>query len=159
MPISGNISSIVYQTEHSEDKDPFQFNRIPSQEVELVAGHGIKGDRKAGHNPNRHLNIMSQAHRDALASEGYAAAPGELGEQITVYGFAIEELKPGTLLQFGETAIIRINSHRTGCAWLEKVQGRETKDTAKDRLGVMASVIESGTVRVGDAVRVLETAS
>jgi MOSC domain-containing protein YiiM len=158
MTQSATIHSLVYQPTPSQHEPPYHYNRVPTSEVRLIAGHGIEGDYKAGHNPKRHLNIMTREHQDDLASEGYKTNPGELGEQITITGFMIEDLEPGTVVRLGDSAMIRINEKRTGCDWLEQVQGRETRETAKGRLGVMASVIEGGTVRVGDTVRVLQPA-
>lgn len=158
MSQSATIYSLVYQPMPSQHEPPYHYNRVPTQEIKLVAGYGIEGDQKAGHNPKRHLNIMTHEHQVQLASEGYRAGAGELGEQITIAGFIIEDLEPGTLVQLGERAVIRVNEKRTGCEWLEQVQGRETRETAKGRLGVMASVIEGGNVCVGDAVRVLQPA-
>lgn len=153
--MSITIDSLAYQPGRSLNEPPYRYNRVPMQEVTLVAGHGIEGDLKAGRNPKRHINIMSLETLDALAAEGFKTDPGEMGEQMAVRGLDLMTLEPGTELQLGESAFIRLNKPRTGCAWLEQVQGRETQQTTRNRLGWMATVIASGQVRVGDVVRVL----
>lgn len=151
-----NIHSIVYSPGRSKEKEqPYRYNRVPAEQVELIAGHGIQGDFKAGRHPKRHINIMTREILDELAEAGYKTGPGEMGEQVVVSGLDVVALDEGALLQLGESAVIRLNEPRTGCDWLEKVQGRETRHTAKNRLGMMATVIESGTVKVGDEVRVM----
>jgi MOSC domain-containing protein YiiM len=150
------IHSIVYQLTESVDEPPYRYSRTPAEQVEFVGGHGIQGDRKAGHSPKRHLNIMDLDMAQTLQAEGYQAAPGELGEQIVIDGLDMMALEYGTRLQFGESAVIEINGPREPCEWFEKIQGKP-KEAAENRIGVMATVISSGTVRVGDAVRVLET--
>ena len=150
------IHSIVYQTKKSEDVEPFRYERTPANEVNLIGGHGIEGDRKAGKHPNRQLNILSYETVQALKAEGYKTNPGELGEQIVIKGLDVMSLERGTLLQFGESAVIRVNAPREPCSWFEKIHGLP-KDNVVNRVGIMATVMESGILRVGDEVRVLET--
>jgi MOSC domain-containing protein YiiM len=145
------IHSLVYQPEPSVHREPFHYTRIPAQHLALRAGHGIEGDRKAGHNPKRHLNIMSLEHIQALEQEGWHAAPGELGEQIVVRGLDVAALPPGTRIQLGESAVVEVTSLRTGCDWLAQIQGKNPADAA-GRLGVMASVVASGSISVGAPV-------
>jgi hypothetical protein len=78
MTPSATIFSLVYQPAPSEHQPPYRYNRVPTETVKLVAGLGIEGDQKAGHNPKRHLNIMSSEHQAELSREGYRAGPGEL---------------------------------------------------------------------------------
>ena len=149
----GKIESIVYQplaTEVTHGK----FYRVPIDSVRLLAGHGIEGDRKAGRNPKRHLNIMMRETLDELADYGYKTDAGQMGEQLQIRGIDIDSLPEGTLLQIGARAVIRLNKPRTGCVWLEHVQDRPVNETI-GKLGIMASVIESGLIRVGDTISLL----
>ena len=149
------IYSLVYQPAPSEQVEPYHYNRVPVQQINLIAGYGIEGDQKAGHNPNRHLNIMSYEITQALKAEGFKAEPGELGEQIIVRGLDVSTLAEGDRIQLGDSAIAEIVKPRTGCDWFEMIQGK-SPSLAQNRLGMMARVIESGVVKVGDPVRVLE---
>ena len=151
--MNGKIESIVYQPQ-ATDVTHGEFYRVPINSVQLLAGHGIEGDRKAGRNPKRHLNIMMRETLDDLATYGYKTSAGEMGEQIQISGVDIENLPAGTLLQMGDIAIIRLNKPRTGCVWLEKIQGKPVNQSV-GKLGIMASVIESGTISVGDAIVIL----
>ena len=48
------------------------------------------------------------------------------------------------------------NLARTGCDWLAAIQSHDPQDAA-NRLGMMASVIESGDICVGAPVAVIHT--
>lgn len=149
------LISIVYQPQNARytaghDDD---FLRTPVETAELVADHGIRGDRKAGRNPRRQLNILSAAWLAAREREGYATAPGRFGEQLIVEGLDVDTLRPGDRLRLGEAAQVEITMPREGCTRLEAAQGKQGLD-GKD-IGVLARVVAGGTIRVGDDVTVL----
>ncbi len=132
------------------------YIRVSVATARLVAGHGIEGDRKAGHHPDRQVNVLSAEWLAARAAEGYRAAPGQFGEQIVVEGLAVETLPPGTRLALGE-AVLEVANGRTGCERLAAAQGRPVKGVGP--VGVMARVVTGATVAVGDPVRLLEPAA
>lgn len=147
----GTIASIVYRPEQLHPKD--HFSRVPLQTANLVEGKGIEGDRK-GDNPARQLNIMTRETLDALAAEGFKTQPGQMGEQIVVSGVDVNTLPEGAQIQIGD-AVVEVYKPRTGCDRFEAIQGLPPKQAA-NRLGVIAGVIKSGTIHVGDEVTVLE---
>jgi MOSC domain-containing protein YiiM len=150
------IESIVFQPEGMEyAQGQAEYLRIPAQKVRLVAGHGIAGDQKAGHHPDRQLNLLSCAWLESAAAKGYKTGPGQFGEQIIINGLAVEMLQPGTRLQVGDSACIEITKTRSGCDRLELAQGLSIKGLGP--LGVLAKVINSGEIAVGDPVTILET--
>jgi MOSC domain-containing protein YiiM len=63
-------------------------------------------------------------------------------------------LPPGTRLQLGDAAVLEIVKGRSGCTRLEAAQGKSI--TGLGPIGMLARVITSGPIRVGDPVRVLE---
>ena len=146
------IASIVYTPLSVKTTSKDKYDRVSAERVELIAGHGIEGDKKAGKNPERHLNIMSREVLDQLAAEGYDVAPGHMGEQIVVSGLDVNTLAAGDLIHLGDGAIAKVSKPRTGCEKFKTVQGHDPKEAA-GRLGVMATVIESGSIAVGDPVR------
>jgi len=137
------IVSLSYQSAARE--------RVTPERVHLIAGNGIDGDRKAGHHPKRHLNIMSHDVVSRLTVDGIAVQPGQLGEQIIVAGIDLAALPTGTRLHLGESALIEITTARTGCSRYGQVEA-DAEDEMP--LGIMARVLESGTLGVGDAVTV-----
>jgi molybdopterin adenylyltransferase len=153
------IVSITYQPinqPYGEERYD-SFIRVPFQEAKLVAGHGIEGDQKAGRNPRRQINLLGFEWLEALRQQGYKTEPGAFGEQLIVQGLDVQALQPGEQLQLGDEAVIEITRPRTGCIRLETAQGRSTKEV-DGPVGMLATVIRSGTIRVGEAVRVLSHA-
>ncbi len=151
-----SIYSIVYKPKDLLDTErPGEYLRVPITEADLIAGIGIDGDLKGGHHPDRQLNLLSREWLAAIQSKGYKTDPGQFGEQIIISGLAIEDLEPGARLQLGKEACIEVIKTRTGCERLEAVQAKSIKGLGP--LGVMAKVITSGIIAVGDAVIVLVT--
>lgn len=151
------ITSIVYQPIGREYSDPMgDYIREPFESAVLIANHGIDGDQKAGHNKTRQVNLLSDEWLAARAREGYRTGPGQFGEQLIVDGLAVETLPPGTLLGLGPQAILVVTKGRSGCNRLAAAQGQPTAHL--DPIGVLTRVVMGGTIRVGDAVTVLETA-
>ena len=152
MNTQAHIQSIVYKPEGIDPVPADHYARVVLESAELIASHGIAGDKKGGH-PKRQLNIMCHEMMSQLANEGYKAEPGEMGEQIVVTGIAIDDLPAGTRLQFGEQAIVEIIEPRRGCEKFERIQGRP-KEATRGRLGAIATVLQGGEIRIGDAVKV-----
>jgi len=146
-PMPGHLASIVYSPQ------PGSFNRHPLPEAMLLAGYGIDGDRKGGH-PNRNLNVMDHEMLDRLAAEGYPTGPGVLGENLIVAGVNLGAQPEGTRVRVGLEAVIEVVRLREPCYKLTALDPR-MPDAVIDRVGVMARVIESGVIRVGDAVAVI----
>lgn len=151
-----HIYSIVYQPLDQDYPEGHtgDFIRLPLETAELIAGHGLAGDRKAGHNPQRQLNILSYEWLQARKAEGFRAEPGQFGEQLVVRGLDVLALQPGERLQLGPQAVIEVVKPRTGCLRLAAAHGKSEK-LDLGGIGIMARVITSGPIRVGDAVQVL----
>ena len=153
----GIIHSIAYQPVDREDASRSNdFFRVPVQQASLIAGHGIEGDRKAGHHPGRQINLLSQEWLLRLQDLGYRIRPGQFGEQIILAGVDLEELNVGDRLQLGATAFLEITQARNPCRRLHTVQQLPVDELKT--IGVMAAVIAGGTIRVGDPVYILPTA-
>ncbi len=149
-----SIYSIVYRpVEYGDQRE--EYLRVPAERVNLIAGYGIEGDMKGGHHPERQLNLLSLEWLQALEPKGYKTGPGQFGEQIILSGLAVERLAPGTRLQLGRWACIEVVKGRMGCQRFEVAQGKTVLGLGA--LGVLAKVIESGPIAVGDPVSVLET--
>ncbi|MEP7293974.1 MAG: MOSC domain-containing protein [Chloroflexota bacterium] len=148
------VYSLVYRPENEHPAE--HYLRIPVESASLVVGRGIEGDRNGNGNPNRQLNVMSFETMTDLQQEGFKAQPGELGEQIVLRGLDVNVLEAGSRIQLGDSAVIEIVKPRTGCDRFEAIQGKPRTDAA-NRLGMMARVVTDGEVRVGDAVKALES--
>lgn len=150
------ISSIVFQPLGRSYTDPMgDFIRVPTEEAELVADHGIRGDQKAGGNPTRQINLLTRDWLDRMAAEGYRTGPGEFGEQFILDGIRFEDLQPGIQIALGTGAVIEITKPRTGCDRLQAAQGKSIPAHVLPAIGYLARVVSGGMVRVGDPARIL----
>lgn len=150
-----HLTSIVFQPEDQSYPDGRlgQFIRTPTQKVQLVQNHGIAGDRKAGRNARRQLNLLSTAWLAEKEAQGYKTEPGQFGEQLIVEGLDLESLAAGTRLKLGAEAIIEITMPRIGCTRLEAAQGAGNLDGT--HIGVLSKVLSGGAIHVGDEVAVV----
>ena len=150
----GKLVSIVYKPgDATANADG--YTRLPLQEAHLIVGKGIEGDLK-GASQTRQLNIMAADTVTELATEGFSASPGEMGEQLLVADVEIDSLPAGTRIQIGSSACIEVTEPRTGCGKFERYQGKR-KEEASGRLGQMARVVADGIIRIGDPVQILAT--
>ena len=151
----GRVVSIVYTPRDVSTRKPQDhYARVPCERVQLVEFEGIAGDAKGGAG-ERQLNIMAAEALAELQAEGFKTQPGELGEQIVVAGVDTSTITVGSRWRIG-SAVVEVTRPRTGCARFEMIQ-RKPEDSVRGRLGVLARVVTSGEVAVGDAVELLST--
>ena len=159
--------------------DMHRVAKQPCERIRLVAGLGVEGDAHAGltmqHRsrwvkqrtvPNlRQVHLIHAELFDELAAKGFEVAPAQMGENVTTIGIDLLGLSAGTRLRLGEEALIEITGLRNPCfkldgiasglmqAVLEKGPGKSLNRKA----GVMAVVVASGEVRLGDGIVVVHT--
>ena len=159
--------------------DLHRVSKLPADQLRLVAGLGVEGDAHAGltmqHRsrwvkqrtvPNlRQVHLIHAELFDELAGKGFAIAPAQMGENVTTRDIDLLGLSTGTRLRLGNEAEIELTGLRNPCfkldviadglmqAVLEKGPGK----TLIRKAGVMAVVVASGDVRVGDTIAVVHT--
>ncbi len=128
----------------------------PAPEV-AVRWSGVEGDRQASRQhhgrPWQALCIWSADVIDELAAAGHPIAPGLAGENVTVTALDWARVVPGAQLRLGEV-LCEVSSYALPCKknarWF--VDGHF--DVMHHRHGpvsrVYATVLEPGTIRVGD---------
>src|SRR5262249_15642235 len=144
------IESIAYSSPGENQRPEDHYHRVPVQGATLIAGLGIETDRK-GKGGDRQINIMSSVTLARLAAEGFKTAPGEMGEQLVRDGIELDTPPAKPRLRLGTTAVVELVLPRTGCDRFERIQGKHKK-LARGRLGMIARVVASGPIAVGDAV-------
>ena len=83
-----------------------------------------------------------------------------MGENVTTAGIDLLGLARGTRLRLGDEAVIEVTGLRNPCAQLnglapglmEATLDRDANGELVRKAGVMAIVVESGQVGVGDAI-------
>lgn len=143
--------------------------------IRLIAGRGIAGDSHCGiyvqhlydkakdHTRAnlRQVHLIEEELIEHLKTLGFDIKAGELGENVTTRNLNLIELRAGARLKLGDDAVIEITGLRAPCVKIERFKKslrRAVTDHRSDhafmKSAVMAVVIKSGTVRVGDDIEV-----
>ena len=129
-------------------------HRQPLRTVEsarLVAGVGIEGDRHArseGGRNTRQVLLMDEETLEALG-----LSHGEVRENITTSGIELGSLHEGQRVSLGGQVVLEITERCAPCARMDEIRPGLQREL-DGRRGMLAMVVESGTVNVGDAIRV-----
>jgi MOSC domain-containing protein YiiM len=152
------------------------FSKPTGDAITLRAGLGVEGDAHLGatvqhrsrvrrdpSSPNlRQVHLIAAELLTELAGRGFAAAPGDLGENVTTRDLDLLALATGTVLRLGEDALIAVTGLRNPCLQLDRFQpglqravvDRDAAGNLIRRAGVMAVVLRDGVVRPGDPIEV-----
>ena len=164
------VVSVSMASEHT-------FSKPCVAAIELIAGVGVRGDAHAGATvrhrsrvrqdasaPNlRQVHLVHRELFEELAAQGFAVGPGDIGENVATEGLDLLALPTGARLHLGEEAVVEVTGLRNPCAQLDAFQPglmAAVLDRAPDgalvrKAGVMSVVLHGGTVRPGDAIRVV----
>jgi MOSC domain-containing protein YiiM len=173
---NGAVMTMTAQVIAVAADDEHRFAKPWRPEIVLVEGLGVEGDAHLGitvqhlsrkkKDPGlanlRQVHLIHAELFDELADKGFAVAPGDLGENVTVRGIDLLGLPEGAVLALGAEASVRVTGLRNPCVQIDRFQKglmAATLDKAPDgslvrKCGVMSVVLTGGVVRAGDAVRV-----
>jgi MOSC domain-containing protein YiiM len=132
-------------------------------QIEVVAEKGIVDDKRyfgrrsaLGQPSKRQMTLIEreqiEQHARALGASGFP--PGAVRSNLETEGLELVPLK-GKTLQIG-TAKIRVGEPRDPCEKMDRVMPGLRALMENERQGVLAQVVGSGTIRVGDEIRVLD---
>ena len=163
--LEAGVEAVSQSAAHSSAK-------APRRSIRLLAGLGVEGDAHCGATdqhlfrhradapPNlRQLHLFPAEMIDALVAEGFAAAPGAIGENVLTRGVDLIGLPLHTVLTFPSGAVARLTGRRTPCRLVERLgpgllkrlcgpKGERWGENAV--AGVMAVIVTGGEVAAGD---------
>ena len=132
-------------------------HREPMRAVDtatLVAGFGIEGDR---HATSEGIRTARQALlMDTETLNEFGLAHGEIRENITTTGIELANLPSGQRLALGAEVVLEITGHCAPCARMDEIRDG-LKDELEGQRGMLTTVLQGGTIKVGGAISVLET--
>lgn len=143
---------------------------VPKHPVDVarITVTGVAGDRQHAvtvhGGPHRAVSILGIEAIRRVAGEGHPIAPGTTGENLTISGFDVSTLAPGTRLAIGDEVELELAATAGPC---ETIRG-SFSDGRFGRLGagkhptdsrMYARVIAEGDVRPGDAIVIRSPAS
>ena len=126
-------------------------------EVLLVEEFGIENDAHADSTWHRQVSLLATESIAKMLELGLDVGPGDFAENLTTEGIELFTLPVGTILKVGDGVTLEISQIgkecHTGCAIL-----KQTGKCIMPKEGVFARVVQGGTVRAGDAIRLVEEA-
>ena len=112
-----------------------------------IAGQGFEGCAH-GNPPKREVLFVSKEHLDAVGVE-----PGAIRENLTVEGDDVERWPVGQRVRAGE-AVFEITMVCDPCHRMDELR-QGLRAELEGKRGMLARVVESGEVAVGDEIELL----
>ena len=144
----GSVVAVCVSEQKGTPKHP-----VPALELRL--GWGVVGDAHAG-NWHRQLSLLAEESVDRMRGLGVELPPGVFAENILTRGLELKALPVGTVLRAG-TALLAVTQIGKEChndCAIKQATGSCVMPTE----GIFAVVLEEGTIRPGDQIR-LEAAT
>lgn len=164
-----SVVSVCLSPDHS-----FSKTAVPA--ISLVAGLGVAGDAHCGvtvkHRSRvkvdptqanlRQVHLIQAELHDELRAKGFRIEPGTMGENVLTRGIDFLGLPTGTRLHLGPEAIVEVTGLRNPCSQLNDYQkgltaavlGRDANGELVRKAGIMAIVLQGGSLAPGDAIAV-----
>jgi MOSC domain-containing protein YiiM len=118
------------------------------ERVRALADHGLEGCEHARPGGKRQVLFASSEHLEAVGVE-----PGRIRENFTVAGDDVQDWPVGQLVRVG-TALFEVTMVCDPCERMDQIRPGLRLDL-EGRRGVLARVLESGDVAVGDPLELL----
>ena len=150
-PMRGSVEAIYLAGERGAPRTAVDRERA-------VAETGLEGDRYFGHprgggrrDPERQVTLIEAEAVDAVRATGAPLAPGDARRNVVTRGVRLNELV-GRTFRVGE-AVLRGIERCDPCSRLTRLTYAGVERDLRDRGGLRAEILESGDIRVGDAVQ------
>ena len=137
----GSMGQVVFLQLGRKKKKPM----APAPSLKVVEDLGVEGDHHAKPRSSRQVLFMAEENCDA-----FGLAPGEVRENIVTRGIDLQALPSGTRLEIGD-AVFEITKDCEPCVFIERLRPG-LRAQMERRRGMLARVLRSGEIRVGDAI-------
>ncbi len=124
------------------------------EEANLLTGLGLEGDRYGKKGGKRQVSLIQAEHLPLIGSlSGQEVMPEMLRRNLVIEGIPLAALRR-LRFSIGET-VLEGSDRCAPCSRMEEVLGDGGYAAMLDMGGILARVIEGGTIRLGDEVRSL----
>jgi MOSC domain-containing protein YiiM len=120
----------------------------PVQEATVISGLGLEGDRSAYEG-----NLRQVLFVDKEILDGAGLEPGQVKENITVTGMNVAGVKPGQIFTIGDSITLEAVGDCEACSKMDAIR-LGLMDQLQGKRGMLAKVINGGSIKVGDSVSV-----
>jgi MOSC domain-containing protein YiiM len=121
-------------------------------EAYAVENKGFKDCVHGRRASNRQLLLI-----DVETLDEFGIAPGRAKENITIRGIKLDELSMGQRIRAGE-ALLEITKECEPCHQMDVIR-QGLQEALRGRRGILCRVIESGQIRRGDAIEIVQEES
>lgn len=120
----------------------------------LVVEHGLEGDAHAG--PwHRQVSLLALESVQKMRNAGLDVNPGDFAENFTTVGVDLVSLPIGTKIAIGTEALGEVTQIGKECHTRCAIY-HQAGDCVMPKEGIFIKVLNGGTVKVGDEVRVID---
>ena len=120
----------------------------PVQEATAISGLGLEGDRSAYEGNTRQVLFV-----DKEILDGAGLVPGQVKENITVTGMNVSQVQPGQVFTIGDNVTLEAVGDCEACGKMDAIR-MGLMDEIQGKRGMLAKVINGGSIKVGDSVTV-----
>ena len=120
----------------------------PVQEATAISGLGLEGDRSAYEGNTRQVLFV-----DKEILDGAGLVPGQVKENITVTGMNVSQIRPGQVFTIGDAVTLEAVGDCEACGKMDAIR-MGLMDEIQGKRGMLAKVINGGSIKVGDSVSV-----
>ena len=120
----------------------------PVQEATATSGLGLEGDRSGYEGNTRQVLFV-----DKEILDGAGLAPGQVKENITVTGMNVSQIHPGQVFTIGDDVTLEAVGDCEACGKMDAIR-MGLMDEIQGKRGMLAKVINGGSIKVGDSVTV-----
>ena len=120
----------------------------PVQEATAISGLGLEGDRSAFEGNTRQVLFV-----DKEILDGAGLVPGQVKENITVTGMNVSQVQPGQVFTIGDSVTLEAVGDCEACGKMDAIR-MGLMDEIQGKRGMLAKVINGGSIKVGDSVSV-----
>ena len=135
----GSIANIHIARVKSTPSDPVQ-------KATAIPGMGIDRDRSCYEDNIRQVLFMDKETLDDLE-----LTPGQIKENITTSGVDMSQAQPGQVFSIGNEVKMEVVGDCEACGKMEEIRPG-LGEKLNGRRGMLAMVINGGTLKVGDSI-------
>jgi MOSC domain-containing protein YiiM len=119
-------------------------------------GYGLIDDAHSSSDWHRQVSLLAIESIQKMRDMGFDVGSGDFAENLTTEGINLVALPIGTYVSVGDELLLEISQIgkecHSGCAVMQ-----QTGKCIMPKEGVFAKVIRGGTVKAGDAIKVVDS--
>ena len=120
----------------------------PVQEAVAISNQGLEGDRSCKPGALRQVLVMDKETLDEMELK-----PGLIKENITTTGLDLSQTKAGQVFFIGNDVTMEIVGECEPCGKMDAIR-QGLQERLNHRRGMLATVINGGSFKVGDSIRI-----